>query len=304
MARIRTIKPEFWRSPDVMGLSYFQRLLFIGLWNLADDHGRGNYDPSAIAADLFLTEYSLNPHGVLTDVSCAFAEYEKRDMVTVYHVKKRDYFQIANWRSHQKPNRPTDSKIPTIDQAEYIVHGGLTEGSVNTHGGISEDSLPEQGTGNREQGTGNITYALDAEAPSAKKRKASTDTYADEFAEWYADYPRKRSRKQAEKAFAKARKEGATVQELTDGLAKAKRSWQLEGRDSTKIPYPASWLNAEGWADEETTPQQTQPPSKAQQYLEIGQRLSQQAQQESDRQRQILEANRTATSPDDIIPPF
>nr|DAI60166.1 MAG TPA: hypothetical protein [Caudoviricetes sp.] len=32
--------------------------------------------------------------------------------------------------------------------------------------------------------------------------------------------------------------------------------------------------------------------------------MSQQAQQESDRQRQILEANRTATSPDDIIPPF
>lgn len=137
-----------------------------------------------------------------------------------------------------------------------------------------------------------------------KKERSPQSAYADEFAEWYADYPRKRSRKQAEKAFAKARKEGATVQELTEGLAKAKRSWQLEGRDSTKIPYPASWLNAEGWADEETTPQQTQPPSKAQQYLEIGQRLSQQAQQESDRQRQILEANRNATNPDDIIPPF
>ena len=137
-----------------------------------------------------------------------------------------------------------------------------------------------------------------------KKERSAQSAYADEFAEWYADYPRKRSRKQAEKAFAKARKEGATVQELTDGLAKAKRSWQLEGRDSTKIPYPASWLNAEGWADEETTPQQTQPPSKAQQYLEIGQRLSQQAQQESDRQRQILEANRNATNPEDIIPPF
>nr|DAI60139.1 MAG TPA: replisome organizer [Caudoviricetes sp.] len=171
MARIRTIKPEFWRSPDVMGLSYFQRLLFIGLWNLADDHGRGNYDPSAIAADLFLTEYSLNPHGVLTDVSCAFAEYEKRDMVTVYHVKKRDYFQIANWRSHQKPNRPTDSKIPTIDQAEYIVHGGLTEGSVNTHGGISEDSLPEQGTGNREQGTSPMRSTQKRQARRSAKRQ-------------------------------------------------------------------------------------------------------------------------------------
>lgn len=33
MARIRTIKPEFWTSEQVMGCAPLARLLFIGLWN-------------------------------------------------------------------------------------------------------------------------------------------------------------------------------------------------------------------------------------------------------------------------------
>ena len=130
MARIRTIKPQFWRSPDIMALDYFQRLLFIGLFNLADDYGRGVYNPASIAADLFITEFSLNPHGVLTEVSNAFAEYSKRSMVAVYEVENRQYFQIMNWNDHQKVNRKTDSSIPPLNCKDKEVTR-LTEASLN-----------------------------------------------------------------------------------------------------------------------------------------------------------------------------
>ena len=40
MARIRTIKPEFWASEQVMDCKPVTRLLFIGLWNFVDDFGR------------------------------------------------------------------------------------------------------------------------------------------------------------------------------------------------------------------------------------------------------------------------
>ena len=39
MARIRTIKPEFWTSEQVVDCSPTARLLFIGLWNFCDDGG-------------------------------------------------------------------------------------------------------------------------------------------------------------------------------------------------------------------------------------------------------------------------
>ena len=40
MPRIRTIKPEFWDSPGTASASLRIRLLFIAMWNWADDHGR------------------------------------------------------------------------------------------------------------------------------------------------------------------------------------------------------------------------------------------------------------------------
>src|SRR5215831_9444642 len=40
MQRIRTIKPDFFLSDDVLALSFPARLLFIGLWTCADREGR------------------------------------------------------------------------------------------------------------------------------------------------------------------------------------------------------------------------------------------------------------------------
>ena len=48
MARIRTIKPEFWTSSTVVDLEPFARLLFIGSWNFADDFGLLPDDPKRL----------------------------------------------------------------------------------------------------------------------------------------------------------------------------------------------------------------------------------------------------------------
>lgn len=152
--RIRAIKPEYWRSPDIMPLTPFQKLLYIGLWNFADDEGRGEYQPAAIAADLFLHEYSLNPHGVLNDVSNAFQIYEKQGMVTLYKHNGRAYFTINNWQQHQRINRPTKSRLPAPTPDSHTTHAQLTEPSLNPHTHNTEPSPQEQGTGNREQGRG------------------------------------------------------------------------------------------------------------------------------------------------------
>ena len=144
MARIRTIKPEFWRSPDIAELTFFERLLFIGLWNLADDEGRGVYSPAAIAADLFLTEFSLNPHGVITDIERGFMKYSKQGMVAVYEAENREFYQVLRWSEHQRVNRPSKSKIPPLTSGNEKTFP-LTEDSLNAHGGLTP------GTGNREQ---------------------------------------------------------------------------------------------------------------------------------------------------------
>ena len=46
MARIRTIKPEFFTSEDIVALSPHARLLYIALWCEADKEGRMTWKPN------------------------------------------------------------------------------------------------------------------------------------------------------------------------------------------------------------------------------------------------------------------
>ncbi len=53
MARIRTIKPEFWEDEGVAALSRDARLLWIATWNCADDEGILRWTPDYIKAQVF-----------------------------------------------------------------------------------------------------------------------------------------------------------------------------------------------------------------------------------------------------------
>src|SRR4030095_7297655 len=53
VARIRSIKPEFWSSEQVMECDVDPRLLFMGLWNFVDDAGRMSFSPKQIKALIF-----------------------------------------------------------------------------------------------------------------------------------------------------------------------------------------------------------------------------------------------------------
>lgn len=93
----------------------------------------------------------------------------------------------------------------------------------------------------------------DPYARSSSERGSSEAELVSEFDDWYKDYPRKTGKGAARKAFIKARKNGVEVDALKAGLDRSKRSWAVENRPKDKMPYPATWLNAESWDDEEIT---------------------------------------------------
>ena len=164
--RIRTIKPEFWRSEDIAALSIEDRLLFIGLWSYVEDNGVGRDEPQLIQCDLFpldtFTEASVRTHGGLMRLS-------QQGLITRYEGPDgRKYLQVNTWDKHQKINRPSKPRFPRYD-AENCT---LTEPSVSPHCTLTEDSLPEQGTGNREQGTGKPTLL----GPSRETEPAESES--------------------------------------------------------------------------------------------------------------------------------
>lgn len=131
--RIRTVKPEFWTHPVMARLEPEVQLLALALLNYADDHGYFRAEAELVrAACAPFTEDSVRIHGALTT------------LLKVGWIEVRDSGQtgligrIAKWTKHQRVNRPSDSKLKGY---------WLTEDSVNVHGGLTEPSLLEQGTG-------------------------------------------------------------------------------------------------------------------------------------------------------------
>lgn len=130
MARIRTIKPDFWTDEKVVELSAFARLLFIGLWNFADDEGRMVYSPKSIKMKIFPAD-SL-------DISELFGEIHRENMITIYVVDGVEYLQVNKFSEHQKIDKRSASKLPPPEDSTEFPRIPPTEGKGKGREGEKE----------------------------------------------------------------------------------------------------------------------------------------------------------------------
>lgn len=92
------------------------------------------------------------------------------------------------------------------------------------------------------------TAAATPAQPSEQKKPANK--YPADFEEWYAQYPRKKAKGDALKAYKAARKL-VGQQELVEKTAKYARYVEQSGMEPRFVPYPATWLRAAQWDDEQ-----------------------------------------------------
>jgi phage replication O-like protein O len=81
-----------------------------------------------------------------------------------------------------------------------------------------------------------------------RAKTGPSDDLQNRFDRFYAAYPKKKSRKVAEKAFTKPNPDEHLLADILAGIERAVNSGQWV--DPQFIPHPATWLNAEGWGDE------------------------------------------------------
>ncbi len=105
MARSRNIKPGFFRNEDLVALPYETRLLFVGLWILADREGRLEDRPQRIKMEIFPADN--------TDVRKGLDALVQSKFLTRYEVDGLKYLSIDNFLKHQHPHRKeVPSTIP------------------------------------------------------------------------------------------------------------------------------------------------------------------------------------------------
>ncbi|MFE5790662.1 hypothetical protein [Rhodococcus erythropolis] len=114
LARIRTFKPEFWDSPDIETLEFQWRLLYMAMWNLADDTGRGKAEPRELLGFAFPRDYAMTSE----DIRRGLGGIRRVFGVNFYKVSGRPYFVIPSWDKHQKIDKRALSRYPGPDEGE------------------------------------------------------------------------------------------------------------------------------------------------------------------------------------------
>lgn len=250
MARIRTIKPEFFTSLTVAGLPLAARLTFIGLWTHADDEGLCVDDTRLIRAAIWPLDDRL-----LSDIADDLKTLADADLIIRYEIDGRSYLAIRGWHEHQRINRPTVSRLPrpelaigSPDAAVTSIDAPLTESSVSGHGGVTEGSLIER-KGRERKGT-NTPAAHDQEEfhlETPDGVPGSRLTLDQHFAKFWNSYPRRKEPRTARAAWDKSRKR-ASIEVIQAGCERYAR--EMAGKEAKYVKYPATWLNADCWGDD------------------------------------------------------
>ena len=263
MARIRTIKPEFWDSPGTASASHIARLFFIAMWNWADDWGVGLATPKALIGFAFPNDEEITT----ADFPYLAKEVADNFDVVFYTVDGRRYYSIPSWDIHQRTERKAKRLNPGPDRAESLIN--TTKSDLPT---VAAD-LPteakevqawererEQGKGNRGKGTGE------------QVSPAVTESLFDDA---YSHWPKKVERKVALEKF----KASTLAPEVLAAHIIEFGDAYKATTEKQYTPALGVWISHERWTDElpsspeRTTQTTNRPIAKADQnaaaYFEI-----------------------------------
>jgi hypothetical protein len=239
MARIRTIKPDFWTNEKVLSIKPLTRLLFIGMWNFADDYGRMDYAPLGIKAKVF-----PNDAIAANDVRDMLNELCSADLIIVYSANGKEYIEITGW-DHQRIDRRQPSKIPApFAERATIVPAPLDEPPTP----FDEHSTnpPDHSTSPAPVREGNGREGSGMEGKKETREGALVSVRHNDFEVFWLHWPNKVGKPAALKAFASAQKRGAQLDAVLDGVD----NYIRDKPPDRPWLNPATFLNQNRWEDQ------------------------------------------------------
>jgi hypothetical protein len=217
MARIRTIKPEFFTSEDVVGLQPLARLLFIGLWCEADKEGRLAWKPKTFKMRYLPADEC--------DVEALCQALVDRGVVRLYG---EGLAHIPTFTTHQHINpRETASALPDP-------HASPTRAARVIHAATGVDARASDAQGGRKDG----------------KEENDASMTRDFEAGFWLQYPNRKAKADALKAWLKLKPKAELQQTILQAIERQRQGedWRKDG--GRFVPHAATWLNGHRWQDE------------------------------------------------------
>lgn len=215
MARSRNIKPAFFTNDSLAECQPLARLLFIGLWTIADREGRLEDRPKKIKAEILPYDN--------TDCDYLLNELHENGFIIRYCADDISYIQVVNFVKHQNPYMKEGvSTIPAPD-----LHSAKTGNS----GASPADSL---------------IPLIDSPIPDSPLPPKARETAPECFDQFWELYPRQRrgSKDKALLAYKAAMKRGNTETTIIEGVKTYAASSDVAGGYAKGC---AAWLNDDGF---------------------------------------------------------
>jgi hypothetical protein len=155
MARIRTIKPEFWQNETLASLPEHARLLAIALLNHADDAGMFLANAALVRAACFpFEEHSKNVLGSLQELS-------RIGYIEVRDCDGKQVGKVCKFLEHQRIDKPQKSKLLAVFEA-FPSENNDSKNIPRTFQEPSQNDprlerKGKEGNGTGEQGKGNVS---------------------------------------------------------------------------------------------------------------------------------------------------
>ena len=184
MARTRLIKPAFFANEDLADVSMAARLLYIGLWTIADREGRLEDRPKRIKGELFRYED--------VNIDHALDELSMQGFIVRYEAEGRAYICLPTFVKHQSPHKnEPESEIPPPPDSESGDSRNVASNSGNVASTRVSRARADTLTLNQIPSPDTVGGAQDAPVPLARKRaRPFTDTSREQMrAKWGDQLP-------------------------------------------------------------------------------------------------------------------
>jgi len=136
MARNRMIKPEFFSDEKISKLPFEARLLFIGMWNFADDCGVIHNNPRKLLGEIFPNDEKIRESQIKKWV-LLLLNYE---LIVELEYNSGSFLRIKNWDKHQiVPNPSKKQWIPN-----EILEGLISKKIETNESLIRENSIKDK----------------------------------------------------------------------------------------------------------------------------------------------------------------
>lgn len=180
--RIRSIKPEFYKHDGLASLPPLTRLLFTGLWCMADCEGRMEDRPKRIKAEVL-------PYDDC-DVEKMLDDLAKSEFITRYEVKSDKFLCIPSFRRHQRINGKEavgESRFPAPTGSKVA-----TKGKRRGNNGETPEQQPESLEGKGREGKGDDGDWLQSLQLNDAYRHLNVAAEAGKARAWIGTKPRRK----------------------------------------------------------------------------------------------------------------